>query len=63
MRRRVANMRGRRAIGSEKALALVGPWASSEVGGTGPPLLHQHELRLTKGAYLFPLTCVSHVSL
>ena len=27
-------MRGRRAIGSEKALALVDPSASSEVGGT-----------------------------
>ena len=34
MRRRVENMRGRRAIGSEKALALVGPSASSGVGGT-----------------------------
>ena len=34
MRRRVEHMRSRKAIGSEKALTLVGLSASSGVGGT-----------------------------
>ena len=60
-------MRGRRAIGSEKALVLVGPSASSGVGGTrrlvgALPVRGKHvcaerddllRVRDRKGAYYF----------
>ena len=69
MRRWVDNMRGRREIGSEKGIALVGPPASSGVGGTrrlvgALPVRREHvyakrgdllqyEVRDRKGTYFF----------